>query len=54
MENSRLSLTIIGYGSTSTQPLTENTDKIKYGVKNRRKTVIKVILILINSLKYNR
>lgn len=42
MEDSCLLLTIIGYGSTSVKPHTENEDTLKYGVNNKRKTVIKV------------
>lgn len=42
MENSRISLTLIGYGSTSIQSTT-NSNEIKHGA---RKTIVKVIFLL--------
>lgn len=53
MENSRLSLTLIGYGSTSVKHSLDQTTENK-SINNNctRKTAVKVILIF-HSLKIN-
>lgn len=46
MKNSRLSLTLIGYGSTSVKsPTILNSDESNYSKMNFRKTIMKVIFI---------
>lgn len=50
MENSRLSLTLIGYGSTSVNPLTNILKKTISKNNSIRKTVVKVIFLIQNYL----
>lgn len=45
MENSRLSLTLIGYGLTSVIPLTNIPSAARYKHNITRKTVVKVIFL---------
>lgn len=50
MENSRLSLTLVGYGSTSVNPLTNIPKTARYINNATRKTVVKVIFLIKNFL----
>lgn len=47
MQNSRMTLTLIGYGSTSVKPHTTNPKEISHRLNNTRKTIIKVIFFYI-------
>lgn len=46
MQNSRLSLTLIGLGSTNVKPHIIDPKEISHRVNNTRKTIVKVIFLL--------